>query len=160
MRGGGTTRSRRFDVAIKNIGREAELVSREQESLHSLDRVVTYVANIAADEDSERTLRARLKTAARDIDSLIHHSDALNGKIQFLLDATLGLISMEQNNVMKLFSVVSVSLMPPTLVGAIYGMNFKHMPELEWASGYPMAIALMVLSGVLPYLYCRKKGWL
>ena len=76
------------------------------------------------------------------------------------MDATLGLVSIEQNKIIKLFSVVSVALMPPTLIASIYGMNFKTMPELDWMWGYPMAIGLMILFAVLPYLFFRWKRWL
>jgi magnesium transporter len=77
-----------------------------------------------------------------------------------LLDASLGLVSIEQNQIIKLFSVVAVVLLPPTLVASIYGMNFRFMPELDWAFGYPLALLVMVLSAVLPFLYFRRKGWL
>jgi magnesium transporter len=81
-------------------------------------------------------------------------------KITFLLDATLGMINNEQNTIIKTFSVLAVALMPPTLVGTIYGMNFRNMPELSWEFGYPMALGLMVLSAVLPWVYFKRKGWL
>ena len=81
-------------------------------------------------------------------------------KIQFLLDATLGLVNLEQNNIIKLFSVMAVMFMPPTLIASIYGMNFKRMPELEWPFGYPMAIVLMIVAAVLPYVFFRWKRWL
>jgi magnesium transporter len=76
------------------------------------------------------------------------------------MDATLGLVSIEQNKIIKLFSVVSVALMPPTLIASIYGMNFKTMPELEWQWGYPLAVGLMILFAILPYLFFRWKKWL
>ena len=81
-------------------------------------------------------------------------------KIQFLLDATLGLVNLEQNNIIKLFSVMAVIFMPPTLIASIYGMNFKHMPELETVWGYPLALLAMVAAGVLPYVFFRWKKWL
>ena len=85
----------------------------------------------------DKPLRARVKTAHRDVQSLADHIGYLSTKITFLLDATLGMISNEQNTIIKIFSVLAVALMPPTLVGTIYGMNFKHMPELEWTYGLP-----------------------
>ena len=88
------------------------------------------------------------------------HAAFLNNKIQFLLDATLGLINLEQNQIIKIFSVAAVVFLPPTLVASIYGMNFHLMPELSWPFGYPMAIALMILSAILPYLFFKRKGWL
>ena len=78
----------------------------------------------------------------------------------FLLDATLGMINIEQNNIIKIFSMAAVVFLPPTLVASVYGMNFEHMPELKWVFGYPLAILLMVLSAVLPYIYFKWKGWL
>ena len=92
--------------------------------------------------------------------SIEEHATFLSSKVQFLLDATLGLVTMEQNDIIKIFSVMSVIFLPPTLVSSIYGMNFKLMPELEWSFGYPLAIALMILAAVLPYLFFRWKRWL
>jgi magnesium transporter len=80
--------------------------------------------------------------------------------MNFLLDATLGLISTEQNQIIKLFSVMAVMLMPPTLVASVYGMNFEHMPELKWMEGYPIALGMMFLSALIPFLYFRRKRWL
>ena len=77
-----------------------------------------------------------------------------------LLDATLGSISNEQNQIIKLFSVMAVMLMPPTLVASVYGMNFEHMPELKWLMGYPWALGLMLFSGLIPFIYFKRKGWL
>ena len=102
----------------------------------------------------------RVKTASRDVQSLADHIGYLSTKITFLLDATLGMINNEQNTIIKIFSVLAVALMPPTLVGTIYGMNFKHMPELDWQYGYPMALGLMVISALLPWFYFKRKGWL
>ncbi len=105
-------------------------------------------------------LREEVKTTLRDLQSLEEHATFQSQKIQFLLDATLGLVNLEQNNIIKLFSVMAVIFMPPTLVASIYGMNFKLMPELEWHLGYPMAIGIMVMAGLLPYLFFRWKRWL
>ena len=113
-----------------------------------------------SERGDDKVLRARVKTATRDVQSLNDHVGYLSVKINFLLDATLGMINNEQNTIIKIFSVLSVALMPPTLVGTIYGMNFKHIPELEWVFGYPMALGVMVISAVLPYLYFKRKGWL
>ena len=84
----------------------------------------------------------------------------MSSRTAFLLDATLGMISNEQNQIIKLFSVMAVMLMPPTLVASVYGMNFKNMPELDWPAGYPLALALMVISAIIPFIYFRRKGWL
>jgi magnesium transporter len=159
-KGGGRTRSRRFDVNIKAIGREGGLTSSSRESLLSLDRLLTYLAHVMTERHDEKALRARVKTASRDVRSLADHIGYLSTKVTFLLDATLGMINNEQNTIIKTFSVLAVALMPPTLVGTVYGMNFKHMPELEWTYGYAWALALMVASAVLPWVYFKRKGWL
>jgi magnesium transporter len=160
VKGGERTRSLRFDVSIRAIGREGELTSRSRESLLTLGRLLTYLNHVMTERGDDKLLRARVKTAQRDVHSLADHIGYLSAKITFLLDATLGMINNEQNSIIKIFSVLAVALMPPTLVGTIYGMNFKHMPELEWTSGYPMALGLMVLSAVIPWLYFKRKGWL
>jgi magnesium transporter len=96
----------------------------------------------------------------RDIDSLDSHTAFLFDKINFLMDATVGFININQNKIIKIFSVASVALLPPTLIASIYGMNFQHMPELSQTWGYPAALGLMVASAVGPMLYFRKRGWL
>ena len=101
-----------------------------------------------------------MRSTLRDLQSLEEHATFLSSKIQFLLDATLGLVNLEQNNIIKLFSVMAVVFMPPTLVASIYGMNFKAMPELDWNLGYPMAVVMMVVAAVLPYVFFRWKQWL
>jgi len=101
-----------------------------------------------------------VKSMARDVQSLTDHASFLINKIQFLLDAVVGMVSLEQNNVIKIFSVVAVVLMPPTLIASIYGMNFRHMPELEWAAGYPLALIVMIIAAIAPYLFFKWKKWL
>ena len=160
VRGGARTRALRFDIGIRAIGHEGELTSRSRESLLSLGRLSTYLGHVMSERGDDKGLKARVKTANRDVQSLADHIGYLSTKITFLLDATLGMINNEQNSIIKIFSVLAVALMPPTLVGTIYGMNFKHMPELEWAYGYPMALGLMVLSAVIPWLFFKRKGWL
>ena len=159
-KGGERTRSLRFDVSIRAIGREGELTSRSRECLLTLDRLLTYLGHVMGERGDDKTLKARVKTASRDVQSLADHIGYMSAKITFLLDATLGMINNEQNTIIKIFSILAVALMPPTLVGTIYGMNFKNMPELSWAYGYPMAITIMVISAVIPWLYFKRKGWL
>jgi len=96
----------------------------------------------------------------RDIDSLDSHTAFLFDKINFLMDATVGFININQNKIIKIFSVASVALLPPTLIASLYGMNFKFMPELDWAMGYPYALGLMLASALVPMWYFRKRGWL
>jgi magnesium transporter len=94
------------------------------------------------------------------VNSLTDHATFLSGKIIFLLDATLGMIQIQQNDIIKIFSVAAVVFLPPTLIASIYGMNFHTMPELDWIFGYPFALGLMVICAVLPYIYFKHKGWL
>jgi magnesium transporter len=160
IRGGQASMNRRYDLAVKQIGREGELTGRSRESLQSLGRVLSYLAMVLTERNEEKSLLARVSTASRDVDGLNNQVEYLSGKVAFLLDATLGMISLQQNNIIKFFTVVSVAMMPPTLLASIYGMNFKHMPELEWSFGYPLAISIMVVSAVLPFWYFRRRGWL
>jgi magnesium transporter len=102
----------------------------------------------------------RVKGVLRDIDSLTGHTGFIFDKINFLMDALLGMINLEQNKIIKIFSIVAVVFLPPTLVASIYGMNFENMPEIKWAWGYPVALFFMVIAGAAPYVYFRKKGWL
>src|SRR5437899_3492294 len=105
-------------------------------------------------------MRDQIKPFHRDVVSLTDHSSYLSSNITFVLDAMLGVVNLEQNNIIKLFSVMAVVLMPPTLIASIYGMNFKSMPELEWTHGYPMALVLMLAAAIVPYLLFRWKKWL
>jgi len=144
---------------IKQIGADGDLVSKARESLVSFQRILMYVQQsqvIPLSQDQ----RGRFKSALRDVQSLSDHASFLNTKIQFLLDAVLGLINLEQNNIIKIFSVAAVMFLPPTLVASIYGMNFHFMPELDEHWGYPVALLAMAVSAVVPYIYFRRKGWL
>ncbi len=105
-------------------------------------------------------MRARFKTLSRDVLALSDHASFVNNKTSFMLEATLGLINIEQNDIIKIFSVAAVVFLPPTLIASIYGMNFHFMPELDWHLGYPLALLLMVVSAILPYLLFKRRGWL
>jgi magnesium transporter len=153
-------RDKTFQEVLQTLGTKGELVSKARESLVSINRLLLFLATEIEGNKVSKDVRALVKSQSRDVESLTQHCDSLSNKITFLLDATLGLIGIEQNNIVKIFAVLSVVFMPPTLVGTIYGMNFKQMPELAWELGYPMAIVLMLISGIGPYLYFRKKGWL
>jgi len=146
---------------LRELGRIEDLCSTARESMLGLQRMVRFLDASAEGETKKQSkdMHARFKSLNRDLASLMEHADFDSRKVNFLLDATLGLINIEQNRIIKLFSVVSVVLMPPTLVGTVYGMNFKDMPELDWSFGYPMALGLMVASAILPYLYFKKRGW-
>ena len=155
---GGSTRV--YQGILYTLGRKGDLTSKVRESLVSIGRLVLFLANEDEGLRWTKEMRAQLKTMQRDAQSLSDHTTYLTNNITFLLDAMLGLVSIEQNNIIKLFSVVAVVMMPPTLVGTVYGMNFKHIPELDWIWGYPFALTLMVVSAVLPWLYFKRKGWL
>jgi magnesium transporter len=156
---GDTTSGSDLKSMIQRIGANGDLVSKARESLVSFQRLLMYVqqaSNVSLSQDQ----RGRFKSTLRDVQSLSDHATFLGNKIQFLLDAVLGLINLEQNNIIKIFSVAAVMFLPPTLVASIYGMNFHFMPELDKPWGYPFALAAMVVSAVVPYLYFRRKGWL
>ncbi|PWR03958.1 magnesium transporter [Meridianimarinicoccus roseus] len=142
------------------IGTHGELNSKLQESLVTFDRITGFLAQVSLGWARPKTQRARIKTLSRDVRSLTDHAGFQAGKITFLLDATLGLVSIQQNGIIKIFSVAAVVFLPPTMIASIYGMNFEVMPELSWPWGYPFAISLMVLSAVLPYLFFKRRGWL
>jgi magnesium transporter len=150
----------RLDVLLKETGAEGDIVARAREAATSLDRVLHFFKHTAAERNCDPKVIQRIDMAEKDIYSLTEHMRFLSDRIGFLLDASLGLISTEQNQIIKLFSVMAVMLMPPTLVASIYGMNFRHMPELEWIDGYPIALGAMLLSAIIPFFYFRRKGWL
>ena len=116
------------------IGRKGDLTSKVRESLVSIGRVVTFLSAVMEGVKWSKDMREQLKTMQRDVASLTDHASYLSSKITFVLDAMLGVVNLEQNNIIKLFSVMAVVLMPPTLIASIYGMNFKVMPELEWVA--------------------------
>jgi len=152
-----------LEELLAKVGEEGDFNSKMRESLVSIGRLVAFM-QVLTDQAREtkemRENKARVKILQRDIQSLADHASFLSGKISFLLDAVLGMISIEQNGIIKIFSVAAVAFLPPTLVASIYGMNFAVMPEIKWQYGYPMAIAIMVLSAVIPFIYFRRKGWL
>ncbi len=156
----GPSKGRRLDVMLRNIGKAGDLTSRAQESVVSFHRTLHYFADAARERGEDKRLIERVESANRDVGSLVDHLKSLSVRTAFLLDATLGMISTEQNQIIKLFSVMAVMLMPPTLVASVYGMNFRHMPELDWPWGYPIALGLMFVSALIPFIYFRRKGWL
>ncbi len=152
-----------LEELLGKVGEEGDFNSKMRESLVSIGRMVTYLQAIVDQNKQTKDMRenrARIKILQRDIVSLTDHASFLSSKISFLLDAVLGMISIQQNGIIKIFSVAAVVFLPPTLVASLYGMNFVHMPELKWIYGYPFAIGLMILSAILPFLYFKRKGWL
>lgn len=148
-----------YKTKMTEIGHLGDLSSKITESLVTLSRMVHYILqSSSAKIDGE--VKTNLIVVSEDIKALSDHANFLSNKITFLLDATLGLINIEQNNIIKIFSVAAVISLPPTLVATIYGMNFSIMPELSWKFGYPFSIILMIISGWLPFKYFKKKKWL
>ena len=152
--------AKRYAQILITIGRKGDLTSKVRESLVSIGRLVTFLSAAIEGVKWTKDMREQLKTQQRDVAALTDHASYLSNKITFVLDAMLGVVNLEQNNIIKLFSVMAVVLMPPTLIASIYGMNFRNMPELEWAHGYDFALIAMVLAAVLPYLAFKWKKWL
>ena len=147
--------------ALERIGRNGDAISKASESLHTFHRILLVMGTTdVLPQGQRKDARQRAKALNRDVLSLTDQIGRINTKIDLLLNATLGLINIEQNAIIKIFSVVAVVFLPPTLIASIYGMNFEFMPELAWPIGYPIAIALMVLSAALPIAYFKRKGWL
>lgn len=150
-----------FQDSLRELGRQGDLLSDLRESLMTIGRAESYLELIWPRIEAEAAEpRERLKTLARDVQSISEHASFMTQKVTFLLDATLGMINIEQNATIKIFSVLAVIFMPPTMIASIYGMNFEHMPELGWPYGYPAAIAVMLAAAVLPYWLFKRKGWL
>lgn len=149
----------RLEALIMRIGEFQRLLSRIRETSVSATRLLTFLDST----DRVRETAGKhhhLQSLIADAAALNDQSNFLGDNLTFLLDAALGLIAVEQNVVMKLFSVFAVIFMPPTLVAGIYGMNFEHMPELKWAYGYPFGLSVMLASAVVPFWIARRKGWL
>jgi magnesium transporter len=157
---GSVDRSVSYKDILKAIGSKGDLTSKVRESLVSIGRLLLFLANEAEGMRWHKDVRLQLQAMQRDVLSLSDHSTYLNSKIQFLLDAMLGVVTIEQNNIIKIFSIAAVAMMPPTLVASIYGMNFKHMPELDWAYGYPYALILMLGTAILPFIVFKWMKWL
>jgi magnesium transporter len=144
-------------AALTAIAKEEDLNGRIRRNVMDTRRALSFMMRSRM-LNAEQFEEAR--QILRDIDSLDSHTAFLFDKINFLMDATVGFININQNKIIKIFSVASVALLPPTLIASIYGMNFKFMPELDWAGGYPFALALMAASVAAPFIYFRRKGWL
>ena len=144
-------------AALSAIAKEEDLNGRIRRNVMDTRRALSFMMRsrmLGAEQFEEA------RQILRDIDSLDSHTAFLFDKINFLMDATVGFININQNKVIKIFSVASVALLPPTLIASIYGMNFKGMPELDWSLGYPFALLLMAASVAAPFIYFRRKGWL
>jgi magnesium transporter len=154
---GRTLSDRQAAVALSNIARAEHLNGRIRRNVMDTHRAISFLLRNQQLCGSQQTEAQQI---LQDIDSLDGHTAFLFDKINFLMSSTVGFISINQNKIVRLFSVASVALLPPTLIASIYGMNFKNMPELAWAAGYPMALGLMLLSVAIPFWVFRSKGWL
>lgn len=149
-----------YSRVIKSIGRQGTLLGRIQESLVSLTRLLIFLSEDTSRAALGRDDKVHVRSIIQDVRSLTEHAASLSNKITFLLDATLGLVSLQQNTIVKIFSVLAVVFMPPTLIASMYGMNFRVMPELEWQYGYPLAIGLMLASIGLTFAVFKARRWL
>ena len=151
----------KLTALLTRIGRIQTLLAKIRYSAVSTIRMLSFLGGSnLVHEESAKELRHHIASLTADVTSLSEHASFLSDNLQFLLDASLGLISIEQNAAMKLFSWAAIIFLPPTLIAGIFGMNFHHMPELDWYYGYPMSLALMLISAVGPYLYFKKRGWI
>ncbi|HEU4499909.1 MAG TPA: magnesium transporter CorA family protein [Sphingomicrobium sp.] len=148
----------RLEALLMRIGEVQRLLSEVRESALSTSRMLSFLGTSKLCRESDQM--AFVESLQSDAHALLDHNNFLTDNLGFLLNASLGLITLEQNFVMKVFSVFAVVLMPPTLIAGIYGMNFEHMPELRWLLGYPFALGLILLSAVVPYWLARRSGWL
>jgi len=157
--GGQRMGNRDFQGILRRLGQKHGLTSKMRESLLTIGRMITFLSQ-AMDNKQHKDVRPHLKTLGRDVQSLQDHSTFVATKLSYLQDATLGLINNEQNNIIKIMSVASIVFLPPTLFASIWGMNFHNMPDLQQSWGYPVALAIIVVSGILPYVYFKRRGWL
>lgn len=150
---------RDFRRVLERLGQNGDLISKARESLVSLSRLLTFVQQSTAVPMSQE-VRGRFRTLTRDVTAMSDHASFLGTKVSFILDATLGLINIDQNNILKIFSVVTVFLLPPSVIGAVYGMNFTHIPGAQEPWGFWAALGVMLASAIGPFLYFKRKGWL
>ncbi len=148
----------RLEVALRRLGREGHLIGILRLSLLTLDRAIGFYDQ--SDRNGDLRLEPNLKALRRDLNALEVHTDFLSSRVAQATDLTLGMINLAQNATFRILSVVTVLFSPPLLIAAIYGMNFRVMPELEWAFGYPAALVAMVASSLCAWLYFRWKNWL
>ena len=148
-----------FKPILNRLAHSQATNGKARESLVSLARLISF-AMLADQTEKNREAREQLRSLQRDVQSLTEHSSYVSGNLTFMLDAALGLINIEQNEITKIFSIAAVVLLPPTMFATIWGMNFKDMPELSWRFGYPMAWVVIIVSAAVPYWWVKRKGWL
>jgi len=155
----GRLAQRNYRAVLENVGQNGELIAKVRESLVSMGRMLAFVQQTGVFTLSNE-VRGRLRTLSRDVVAMGDYASFLGNNVSFVLDATLGMISIDQNNILKIFSVVTVFLLPPSVVGAIYGMNFEHIPWAHESWGFFAALGLMLTSSLVPYLLFKRRGWL
>jgi len=148
-----------YQKIFENIGENGILISKLRESLITIERMIGYALQ-SRHSDLEEYQKHNLNVLVHDVEALSDYATFLSTEISFLLDATVGVVGIEQNDIIKIFSVVTVVFLPPTLIASMYGMNFHDIPELSFKYGYPFALLLMIVSAWLPYRYFKKKKWL
>jgi magnesium transporter len=154
-----STQNLNLKKTLCDTGIAGDTLSKIKESLVSMHRLICFVKQSDFLQKGSKEDQ-RVEVVAGDIAALSDHASFLANKVTFLLDATLGLIEIQQNSIIKIFSIAAVIFLPPTLVASIYGMNFRHMPELNWVYGYPLAILMIILAAYLPYRFFKFKNWL
>lgn len=158
----GRVRPRRNETELRallrNVGRIGDLLSKIRDTLLGLGRIIPFLLANAAWITSEQ--KSRLKVLRADIASLADHDGHLAGKVQFLLEAAVGFIGIEQSNIIRVLTIVNVVAVPPTFFASLWGMNFRLMPELDWSFGYPLALLVILLSAITPIVWFRLRGWL
>jgi magnesium transporter len=153
-------RNQIYSDTLDALGRADEKISNLRESMVSVERLLLFLMSEGHLENAPKSMREATKTALRDLQTMEQDASFKSQKVQFLMDSTLGRISLAQNDLIKFFSVIAVIFMPPTVIASVYGMNFKKMPELDWQWGYPLAITLMAVAAIGPYVFFRWKKWL
>lgn len=159
LESGRMQRVRDYRKVLERVGRNGDLNSKARETLTSLARLIVFLQQSHHPQLNDN-VRVRLHVIFRDLHQMSDHATFLAGKVQFTLDATLGMINIEQNNTMRIFSLVTVLLLPPSVIAAAYGMNFRHLPWVEHPWGFLFAAILMTLSALLPFALFRRRGWL
>lgn len=159
-RGASSAASDRLQEALQEIGREAELLSRVRLGLLTIERILAFYISIIDERPEAKRLRPVIKGQLRDVQALEVHADFLSSRVSLGVDTTLGMINLQQNNTVRILSVVAALFLPPTLIASIYGMNFANMPELDKPWGYPMALGLMAATAAAVWFVLRWRKWL
>lgn len=141
---------------LQEVGAQGEVLNRVKLAMLTMERALSYYTTLPGSKDTRKLAEAAL----RDLRSLSDHADFLSSRVGLVVDATMGMINLAQNDTVRIFSIVAVLFMPPTLVASIYGMNFRDMPELAAPWGYPLALLAMVLSAALTYALFKWRKWL